>query len=163
MSKIYESILDTVGNTPIVRINKLNKGKANVFAKVEYFNPAGSVKDRVAARAAELRTPGWRSVLVSGTASILPGSHDVAHVGDIDAQVDCTMRAVEAIYESRGMSWGDVSGALVYLKRESYRGAWSRWLEEHPEFPREHSRAIVADVCRPEWLFEIESDATKCK
>ena len=114
-------------------------------------------------RAAELRTPGWRRVLVSGTASILPGSHDVAHVGDIDAQVDCTMRAVEAIYESRGMSWGDVSGALVYLKRESYRGAWSRWLEGHPEFPREHSRAIVADVCRPEWLFEIESDATTCK
>ena len=53
MSKIYESILDTVGNTPIVRINKLNKGKANVFAKVEYFNPAGSVKDRVAARMIE--------------------------------------------------------------------------------------------------------------
>ena len=53
MSKIYESILDTVGNTPIVRINKLNAGKANVFAKVEYFNPAGSVKDRVAARMIE--------------------------------------------------------------------------------------------------------------
>ena len=112
-------------------------------------------------RAAEVRTPGWRRVLVSGTASILPGSHEVAHVGDIDAQVDCTMRAVEAIYASRGMSWRDVSGALVYLKQGSFRAAWDRWLDEHPEFPRAHSRSIVADVCRPEWLFEIESDATQ--
>ena len=111
-------------------------------------------------RAAELRTPGWRRVLVSGTASILPGSHEVAHVGDVDAQVGCTMRAVEAIYSSRGMSWRNVSGALVYLKRGSYRAAWDRWLAVHPEFPRSHVRSIVADVCRPEWLFEIESDAT---
>ena len=113
-------------------------------------------------RAVELRTPGWRRVLVSGTASILPGSHEVAHVGDVDAQVDCTMRAVEAIYSSRCMSWREVSGALVYLKHESYRAAWDRWLAVHPAFPRAHVRSIVADVCRPEWLFEIESDATTC-
>ena len=114
-------------------------------------------------RAAELRTPGWRRVVVSGTASILPGSHEVAHVGDIEAQVDCTMRAVEAIYASRGMSWRDVTGALIYLKRGEFRAAWDRWLDAHPDFPRTHSRSIVADVCRPEWLFEIESDATVCK
>jgi len=111
-------------------------------------------------RAAEIRTPGWRRVLVSGTAAILPDSHEVAHVGDVDAQIDCAMRAVEAIYSSRGMSWRNVSGALVYLKNGSYRAAWDRWLEGHPEFPRAHARSIVADVCRPEWLFEIESDAT---
>ena len=114
-------------------------------------------------RAAELRTPGWRRVLVSGTASILPGSHEVAHVGNINAQIDCTMRAVEAIYSSRGMSLRDVSGALVYLKNESYRAAWDRWLATHHEFPQAHTRSIVADVCRPEWLFEIESDATTCR
>ena len=113
-------------------------------------------------RAAEVRTPGWRRVVVSGTASILPGSHEVAHVGDVDAQVDCTMRAVEAIYASRGMGFKDVTGSLVYLKREEYRSAWERWLAGHPEFPRDHARAIVADVCRPEWLFEMESDATAC-
>lgn len=47
-TKIYSSILDTVGKTPLVRINKLNKGKADVIVKVESFNPAGSVKDRIA-------------------------------------------------------------------------------------------------------------------
>jgi len=114
-------------------------------------------------RAAEVRTPGWRRVLVSGTASINPGSHEVAYVGDIDRQIDCTMKAVAAIYESRGMSLADVTGALVYLKEESFAEPWRRWVDAHPEYPREHSRAIVADVCRPEWLFEIESDATTWK
>ena len=112
-------------------------------------------------RAAEVRTPSWKRVIVSGTASIKPDSHDVAHIGDIDAQIDCTMNAVAAIYESRGLSLKDVSGALVYLKDERYRANWEKWLAAHPEYPREHSRAIVADVCRDEWLFEIESDALK--
>ena len=114
-------------------------------------------------RAAEVRTPGWRRVIVSGTASIKPQSHEVAHVGDIAGQIDCTMNAVSAIYGSRGMAWSDVSGALVYLKDESYRKEWEAWLSSHPEYPREHSRAIIADVCRPQWLFEIESDATQWK
>jgi enamine deaminase RidA (YjgF/YER057c/UK114 family) len=114
-------------------------------------------------RAAEVRTPGWTRVVVSGTASIRPDSHEVAHVGDIDAQIACTMDAVSAIYESRGFSLGDVSGALVYLKEERYRANWEAWLDAHPGYPREHSRAIVADVCRDEWLFEIESDALKWK
>ncbi len=43
----YENILETIGNTPLVRVNKLSQSK-NLYAKVEYFNPAGSVKDRVA-------------------------------------------------------------------------------------------------------------------
>ncbi len=46
--KIYSTILEKAGNTPLVRINKLNKGVAEVLVKVEYFNPAGSVKDRIA-------------------------------------------------------------------------------------------------------------------
>jgi len=46
--KIYNNILETIGKTPVVKINNLNEGSANIFAKVEYFNPAGSIKDRVA-------------------------------------------------------------------------------------------------------------------
>ena len=110
-------------------------------------------------RAVEVRTPSWRRVIVSGTASIEPGSGEVAHAGDIAAQIDCTLRAVSAIYESRGLALSDMTGALVYLKDESYRTDWEAWLERHPEFPRAHSRAIVADICRDEWLFELESDA----
>ena len=46
--KYHDNILSTIGKIPIVRINKINDGVANIFAKVEYFNPAGSIKDRVA-------------------------------------------------------------------------------------------------------------------
>ncbi|MGZ3305059.1 MAG: PLP-dependent cysteine synthase family protein, partial [Asticcacaulis sp.] len=44
----YNSILDTVGNTPIVRINHLAPAHVNLWVKVEAFNPLGSVKDRLA-------------------------------------------------------------------------------------------------------------------
>lgn len=45
---IHSTILEKIGHTPLVRINKLNEGGAEVLVKVEYFNPAGSVKDRIA-------------------------------------------------------------------------------------------------------------------
>ena len=43
----YENIIETIGNTPLVKVNKLSNSK-NLYAKVEFFNPAGSVKDRIA-------------------------------------------------------------------------------------------------------------------
>lgn len=49
--RVYNSILETIGNTPLVRINKLaaeNNCQGEVLAKLEFFNPAGSVKDRIA-------------------------------------------------------------------------------------------------------------------
>jgi cysteine synthase A len=44
----YENILETIGNTPMVRLNRLAPAGVNVFVKVESFNPLGSVKDRMA-------------------------------------------------------------------------------------------------------------------
>ena len=45
----YENILKSIGNTPIVRINRLNPNKkATIYAKLESANPTGSVKDRIA-------------------------------------------------------------------------------------------------------------------
>src|SRR6185312_9638168 len=44
----HDSILGTVGNTPVVRINKLAPQGVNLYVKVEAFNPLGSVKDRLA-------------------------------------------------------------------------------------------------------------------
>jgi cysteine synthase A len=46
--KIANNLTELVGNTPMVKINKLNTGEGNIFAKLEYFNPANSVKDRAA-------------------------------------------------------------------------------------------------------------------
>lgn len=51
MNKIYNSAQELIGSTPILKLNNIEKKLslgANIFAKLEYFNPAGSVKDRVA-------------------------------------------------------------------------------------------------------------------
>lgn len=48
MGHRYANILETVGNTPVVRINKLAPPDVNLFVKIEAFNPLGSVKDRLA-------------------------------------------------------------------------------------------------------------------
>jgi len=56
MSKIYNSITELVGNTPLVEFHRFNKNRnlaARVIGKLEYFNPAGSVKDRFALAAIE--------------------------------------------------------------------------------------------------------------
>ena len=52
---VYENILGAIGNTPLVRINKLTKGltNASVYAKVETFNPGNSIKDRMALKMIE--------------------------------------------------------------------------------------------------------------
>lgn len=50
----FENIIDTIGNTPLVRINKLNPNPAvELYAKVEGFNPTGSIKDRIALKMIE--------------------------------------------------------------------------------------------------------------
>ncbi|MEM1530299.1 MAG: cysteine synthase A [Candidatus Bathyarchaeia archaeon] len=48
MMKIYNSVLETIGNTPLIRLNKLSEGlKCTILAKLESRNPGGSVKDRI--------------------------------------------------------------------------------------------------------------------
>ena len=51
---MYNNILDTIGNTPIVRINNINPNqKVTIYAKLEGFNPTGSIKDRIALKMIE--------------------------------------------------------------------------------------------------------------
>ncbi len=69
---ILGSILDTIGSTPLVRLNRVNDSEAVIAAKLEFFNPAGSVKDRIAyamVQAAEQEgriTPG-KTVIIEPT------------------------------------------------------------------------------------------------
>lgn len=70
---VFESILDTIGNTPLVALNRLAAGtKARVLAKLESFNPGGSVKDRIGlamieAAEREGRISPGRTVLIEPT------------------------------------------------------------------------------------------------
>jgi cysteine synthase A len=49
MNRVYANVLELIGGTPLVRINRLAPPQVEVYAKLESFNPAGSVKDRIAA------------------------------------------------------------------------------------------------------------------
>jgi cysteine synthase len=48
MARLYSNIVEVVGRTPLVRINRIIKSQASVYAKLEYLNPLASVKDRIA-------------------------------------------------------------------------------------------------------------------
>lgn len=51
--KIAKNLIELIGNTPLVQINRLNNSKATIAAKLEYYNPANSVKDRIGANLIE--------------------------------------------------------------------------------------------------------------
>ena len=75
MTRVYESVAELVGNTPLVHLGKIEKEyglKAKLLAKVEYFNPAGSVKDRIAK--AMIDDAEARGVLRPGSVIIEPSS-----------------------------------------------------------------------------------------
>ena len=110
-------------------------------------------------RAVELQVPGQRRLYVSGTASILPDGR-TAHVGNVVAQVALTMEVVEAILESRAMSWDDTVRGIAYFKHMEDAPALGRWLTTRGVAG---CPLIVAknDVCRDDLLFELELDAVR--
>ena len=99
-----------------------------------------------------------RYLTISGTASIAPGGL-TAHAGDVDAQIDLTLRVVAAILESRNMTWADTARAILYFPKLEWMPRWHarRAALGLPDLP-----AIFAhtDICRDDLLFEIELDAT---
>ena len=111
-------------------------------------------------RAVEVVMSDHRRVIVSGTASIHPDGK-TAHVGDVDKQVELTMKVVEAILESRGMGWPDVTRAVAYFKHDKDAPAFGRYCTSKglPSLP-----VVIAknDICREELLFEVEVDAAQC-
>jgi cysteine synthase A len=75
VSNIYNNITELIGNTPIVHLQKIEnefKLKGKIFAKLEYFNPAGSVKDRIAQ--AMIKAAEEKGLLKAGSTIIEPTS-----------------------------------------------------------------------------------------
>ncbi|WP_300728211.1 cysteine synthase A [uncultured Bacteroides sp.] len=75
MARIYKQLTDLIGHTPLVELSRLAKAhdaKANIIAKVEYFNPGGSVKDRIAY--AMIEDAEKRGLLKPGSVIIEPTS-----------------------------------------------------------------------------------------
>jgi enamine deaminase RidA (YjgF/YER057c/UK114 family) len=108
-------------------------------------------------RAAELAGTGFRRLLVSGTASIARGG-ETLHVGDLDKQVHLTLDVVQAIVESRDMSWEQTSRGIAYVARQEDVAETRRIMEERGlgQLPIVY---LVATVCRHDLLYELELDA----
>ncbi len=95
-----------------------------------------------------------RTLHVSGTASIDPDGNSV-HQGDCAAQIDLTMRVVTALIGEAGMTFGDTTRAVVYLRDPADFPLWealcrAQGLENFPAV------AVGCDICRDDLLFEIE-------
>ena len=83
MRPIYNNILETIGNTPMIKLNKVAEDfPCPVYAKVEYFNPGHSVKDRMALQMiedAEARgdiKPGGTMLFVDEAYALVSGDRD---------------------------------------------------------------------------------------
>ncbi len=110
-------------------------------------------------RAVEIGTPEYRTLMVSGTASIKPGG-ETAFVNDPEKQLALTMEVVEAILTSRGMGWGDAVRAVMYLKKASYLSLWQAWLKDR-KLESMPVITVEADICRDDLLVEFEVDAVR--
>ena len=113
-------------------------------------------------RAVEFTDPtGQRHLAISGTASIEPNGR-TAHPGDLDAQIDLTLRVVGAILESRNMTWRDTARSILYFPKLEWMPRWQarRAALGIPDIPAIYAHT---DICRDDLLFELELDATTTK
>lgn len=110
-------------------------------------------------RAVEIGTPDYRTLLVSGTASIKPGG-DTAFVDDVDKQIQLSMDVIGGILKLRDMDWDDTTRAIMYLKKPEFLDNWNVWLKNNnlENLPLIN---IEADICRDDLLVEVELDAIK--
>lgn len=108
-------------------------------------------------RAVEIAFPQRRTLLVSGTASIAPGGES-AHRDDVAKQIDLTLDVVEAILNSREMSWSDTTRAVGYFRNLQDLPAFDACCRNRGIAPLPLVPAHAA-VCRDDLLFEIELDA----
>jgi enamine deaminase RidA (YjgF/YER057c/UK114 family) len=108
-------------------------------------------------RAIEITTAGSRKLLISGTASITKDGAST-HIGELEKQLELTMRIVGEILKARSMIWENVTRAILYFRNRDAVTAFSRYCEKNaiPVFP---AVTVYSTVCREELLFEIEVDA----
>jgi len=133
-------------------------------ATVTYFAPSpeqcpASAYGSAFSRAVEIGCAGYRRLLVSGTASIARDGK-TEHLGDTRAQIERSMQVMEAILESRGMSFADTAFATAFFKHSAEAPLFADWLARHgrPSMPVVKTGCAI---CRDNLLFEIELEAVQ--
>ena len=118
-----QNILDTIGNTPLVKIEKINPNpKVNIYAKLEGFNPTGSVKDRIALSMVEKAEK--EGILKKGKTIIEPTSGNtgisLAMVGAMKGYKVKVVMPENMSIERRQMIKA-LGADLILVKREDWR------------------------------------------
>ena len=152
MSNTAKNILEKVGGTPLVEISsKLNKGGAKVLAKVEFFNPGGSVKDRIAL--AMVETAEKDGVLKPGATIIEPTSGNtgvgLALVSAVKGyHLILTMPETMSIERRKLAAAAGMKGAIAKATelRDSTPGAVILQQFENPANPDFHYRTTGPEV-----------------
>lgn len=110
-------------------------------------------------RAAEIQGPGFKRVLVSGTASI-DSKGETAHAGQVEAQMALTVEVVSAILKSKGMDFEDVVRGNAYYRDTASTEAFETGLAGLG-LPTDKLLASRNPICRADLLFELEVDAIR--
>ncbi|MCX8089975.1 MAG: hypothetical protein N3I86_03430 [Verrucomicrobiae bacterium] len=139
------------GATRVVEVPSPLQGPARAYGS--WFSRAVEVLDGRGAGGA------GRRLWISGTASIAPDGRTL-YSGLARPQIEHTLRVVEAILESRGYGWGEVTRAVAYFKRASDAALFRAW-QERRELRRLPVVETVCGICRGDLEFEIELDARR--
>jgi enamine deaminase RidA (YjgF/YER057c/UK114 family) len=106
-------------------------------------------------RAIRIRQSGLDRVFVSGTASI-DAQGQVVSVGDARAQLDCMFNNVTSVLAEAQMDFTNIRSATAYLKSADSLADYVRAARAHGLAVNVPCAVVVTDICRPEWLCEIE-------
>jgi cysteine synthase len=164
MARIYDDITKTIGNTPLVRINRLIQSPATVLAKLEFFNPLASVKDRIglamieaAERGGALKAGGEIIEPTSGNTGIALAFVAAARGYKLTLTMPASMslerrkvlRALGAEIVLTPAEKG-MSGAIARAKEllEERPGAFMPQQFENPANPEVHRRTTAEEIWR---------------
>jgi len=106
-------------------------------------------------RAMRVSEPGLDWLYLSGTASIDTDGRVVA-VGNIAGQLDRMFQNVRSLLDQADMGFSDVRSVTMYLKQASFLPEYQRAARAHGLVATVPCAVVVTDICRPEWLCEIE-------
>jgi cysteine synthase len=138
MAKVYKSVLELIGGTPLVKLNKVVENAAEVYAKVESFNPGGSVKDRIAISMVEAAER--EGLIEEGTSIIEPTSGNTG----VGLALVCAAKGYPLILtmpetmsvERRNLLKAYGAKLILTPGSEGMKGAISKAMELAAELPR---------------------------
>ena len=111
-------------------------------------------------RAIRLREPGLQRLFISGTASI-DTQGNVVSVGDVQGQLECMFRNVRSLLDEARMGFADVVSATMFLKHAEHLDEFAKAARANGLSPKLPCAVVVTNICRPEWLCEIELCAVR--